>query len=106
MNDTDVKRITVTITASQSVLLRIERFLALLQLSGVWGHSCTAAMDIDGDGGEKVSVSGIDLKTHAGYIEHVMRRPRTKSVDWVGSGYDFSNPSPYSRVNHLENKDE
>lgn len=103
---TDTKQITVTITGSPNVILRIERFLALLHLSSIWGHSCTAAMDLDGDGSEKVRVSGIDVKAHSGYIEHVTRRPRTKSVDWVGSGYDFSKPSPYSRVNDLETKDE
>lgn len=96
----DLKQIKVTITASPSVILRIERFLALLHLSSIWGHSCTAAMDIDGDGSEKVHVSGIDVKSHQGYIEHVMRRPRTKSVDWVNE-----QPEPYE-VLYREIKDE
>lgn len=100
MNESDLKQITVTITASPSVILRIERFLALLHLSSVWGHSCTAAMDIDGDGSEKVHVSGIDVQSHAGYIEHVIRRPRTKSVDWVNS-----QPEP-NEVLYKEIKDE
>lgn len=80
-----MKQITVTITSSESVILRIERFLALLHLSSAWGHTCTAAMDIDGDGSEKVIVSGIDISAHARYIEAITRRPRTKSVDWVAS---------------------
>lgn len=80
-----MKQITVTITSSESVILRIERFLALLHLSSAWGHTCTAAMDIDGDGSEKVVVSGIDISAHARYIEAITRRPRTKSVDWVAS---------------------
>lgn len=96
----DLKQIKVTITASPSVILRIERFLALLHLSSIWGHSCTAAMDIDGDGSEGVHVSGIDVKSHEGYIEHVMRRPRTKSVDWVNE-----QPEPY-KVLYREIKDE
>lgn len=80
-----MKQITVTITSSESVILRIERFLALLHLSSAWGHTCTAAMDIDGDGSEKVIVSGIDISAHARYVEIITRRPRTKSVDWVAS---------------------
>lgn len=80
-----MKQITVTITSSESVILRVERFLALLHLSSAWGHTCTAAMDIDGDGSEKVVVSGIDISSHKTYLEKVTRRPRTKSVEWVTS---------------------
>lgn len=78
-----MKQITVTITSSESVILRIERFLSLLYFCGAWGHSCTAAMDIDGDGSEKVIISGIDTSAHKDYLEALSRRPRTMSVERV-----------------------
>lgn len=80
-----MKSITVTITSDEDMILKVERFLALLHLSSVWGHTCTAAMDIDGDGSDRLKVEGIDVSAHAKYIEKVTRRPKTKSVDYVSA---------------------
>lgn len=53
---------TFAITASPTIMKRIERFLALLHFNSSFGHSGLFAMALDGDGNEKVSVDGIDRR--------------------------------------------
>lgn len=50
------------ISASPAVLRRLERFLALLHYSSIFGHTGLFAMPLDGDGNEKVKVEGIDQR--------------------------------------------
>ncbi len=45
------------VTGSPEVILRFERFLAMLHFSSHWGHSATFAMGLDGDGPERLTVS-------------------------------------------------
>ena len=47
---------TFEIETSQSVMERIERFLALLHYNSCFGHSGLFAMALDGDGSDKVTV--------------------------------------------------
>ncbi len=46
-----------SITTTPEVLQRFEAFLAHLQHCSAIGHSCTVAMDIDGDGADRFTVS-------------------------------------------------
>lgn len=48
---------TFEIETSAEVMIRIERFLALLHHNSNYGHSGLFAMALDGDGAEKVRVS-------------------------------------------------
>ena len=89
-----MKSITVTIESDEDTILKIERFLALLHFSSAWGHTCTAAMDIDGDGSDRLNVMGIDLDVHRLYVDKVTRRPKTKSVDYVSAAPLESNLTP------------
>lgn len=47
---------TYTISGSQDVMRRFERFLALLHFNSAWGHSATFCMPLDGDGWDKFQV--------------------------------------------------
>ncbi len=68
---------TFTITAEENVMLRLERFLALLHYNSAWGHSAYFAMPLDGDGPDRFKVH--DFQT--GYA---------KDVEYIGSvGYAF-----------------
>jgi hypothetical protein len=89
-----MKSITVTIQSDEDMILKVERFLALLHFSSAWGHTCTAAMDIDGDGSNRLTVTGIDLDAHRTYVDKVARRPKTKSVDYVSAAPLESNLTP------------
>lgn len=68
---------TFTITASPTLMRRIERFLALLHFNSSFGHSAIFGMALDGDGSEKVKVEPID-------------RRLASEVDCIGGvGYDI-----------------
>lgn len=43
---------------------KIERFLAYIAIISQWGHSATISISIDGDGEDKLRVTGIDLEKH------------------------------------------
>ena len=47
---------TYTITGPVSFMRRLEAFLAQVEYMGDVGHSATAALDVDGDGNERIDI--------------------------------------------------
>jgi len=81
-----MKKITVTIESDESVILRVERFLSWLHFCSHWGHSGIVAMPCDGDGCEKVTVTGIDVEGHRKTIQVLSSsHPKKMLVECVNS---------------------
>lgn len=74
MKTTETK--TFTVTAGKETMLKIERLLSWMHWNTRWGHSGTVAMDVDGDGDEKVDVSGVDTGAHRDYVSKMAERKR------------------------------
>jgi len=51
---------TFTVTATEEVMARFERFLALLHYNSSFGHTSLFAMHLDGDGSDRLQVKEID----------------------------------------------
>ena len=76
--------ITITIETTSDVMLRIKRLLAWLHFNSSWGHSGTVAMSLDGDGWDKVKISGLDFSEYKDYVHHKMMRTKDMKVEYAG----------------------
>ncbi|MDE2099965.1 MAG: hypothetical protein KGL39_22115 [Patescibacteria group bacterium] len=69
---------TFKISAPPEVLARFKRFLRHVEYCAGVGHSCTVAMDIDGDGPESFYVDSPNVKKARGHVkeerEHYVER--------------------------------
>ena len=66
------EQLTVTIVASDpEVMLKIRRWLSWMHYNTAWGHSGTVAMDLDGDGSDRVRVEGMDHEPQRAFVERV-----------------------------------
>lgn len=66
---------TFTISTSPEVMARFKRFLRHVQWCSLVGHTCTVAMDIDGDGPDVFYVDKPNVKHEKGkVVEHGQRR--------------------------------
>lgn len=82
----DKVRFSVTIETDELTTLKILRFLSCLYWYTQWGHSATLAMDIDGDGADRVKIEGFDLDQFRGYADYLSKRVgRTTSVEYVNA---------------------
>lgn len=78
---------TFTITANESLMGRIERFLACLHLFTNWGHSGYIGMSQDGDGWDKAEVKGEGFN---------VQKYRVYAA-WV-ENYNAKKMEPYNRL--------
>ena len=84
MSTKERKTITVTIESDVDMIWKIERWLAWLHFNSHWGHSATVAMDMDGDGSDRVNVTGIDLNVHREGIDKLGGRiGKMKEVEYI-----------------------
>jgi len=77
---------TFTITANESLMRRIERFLACVHLFTNWGHSSYVGFSQDGDGHDLAKVEGDDFnpQKYRVYANWVCNWPvRKKDIDSV-----------------------
>jgi len=77
---------TFTITANESLMGQIERFLACLHLFTNWGHSSYIGFSQDGDGGDLAKVEGEDFdpQKYRVYANWVSNWPvRKRDIDSV-----------------------
>jgi hypothetical protein len=75
MEENKVKKQFV-VEGNADVVERLERFLALLNFNSSWGHSALFAMPLDGDGPDRIRISGI-------------RKGLAREVELIGGvGYD------------------
>ena len=63
-NDPKIETVTVTLSGRHSITTRVMRFLAVTANFGDVGHSGKLAMDVDGDGEDRLKVSGVDMKPY------------------------------------------
>ena len=78
-----MEKITVTIETDPVMMEKIKRFLAWLYLNSHWGHSGTVALSCDGDGADKVIVSGFDCEELRDYINKLSRK--TMKVEYINA---------------------
>lgn len=82
-----MQEITVTFTVSDSnTMRRLTRFLAWLNFNSHWGHSALGAMSLDGDGSEKVYVSGVDIMPYAKYVHDLRGRKVDAPIELITDG--------------------
>ena len=78
---------TYEITADLKMLKKIDRLMSWLYFSSHWGHSGTVAIDLDGDGSEKVDVVGVNHGENRDYCKKITGTvSTTKRVVWIGLG--------------------
>ncbi len=70
---------TFTITANESLMGKIERFLACLDFFTKWGHSSVLQLSQDGDGEDVCSVQGLDVGNYREY------------ANWISDNYVGNN---------------
>lgn len=77
---------TCTITANESLMRQVERFLACLHWFSHWGHSSYIGFSQDGDGQDKATVEGedFDINKYRVYADWRCNYPtKVRAIDCV-----------------------
>jgi hypothetical protein len=69
--------VNITLKGNKDCVDRLCAFLACIDYNGAVGHSATFALPWDGDGDDKINITGID---HKAYKDRIKDLEETKTV--------------------------
>ena len=82
------------VSASEEVLERFERFLAMLNYNSMWGHSGTFCMPLDGDGSESFIVDMPNDRQFSGVL-----RKEVELCSSIGGDFEIANTKSFTVKN-------